>query len=199
MFPERLESERLTFERLSRDTIDVSEVYSVFGSNPDAEAIFEYMDSDPHQSIKETFDWIRSAEEYFEDGEQVKYAIRPKASEEYSGEFVGVAGLYPKWDRQYAAFGIVLDKRVWGNGYSVERARVLLDVTFDHLDLGMVAVTYIDGNEKSKRAIEKYVDQYGGQYEGLLRQWLAVDGEVFDCHRYTISRSEYERVTESGK
>ena len=65
-------------------------------------------------------------------------------------------------------------------------------VAFDELDLAVVAIKYIDGNEQSKRAVEKYVESFGGRYEGLLRNWLAAGNDVYDCHRYTISRPEYE-------
>ena len=71
------------------------------------------------------------------------------------------------------------------------RAATFLELAFDRLDLELVAVKYIDGNEKSKRAIERYVDRFGGRYEGLVRHSLAVEGEVYDCHRYSISREEY--------
>lgn len=101
---------------------------------------------------------------------------------------------YPKWDRRFAALGIVLDKRFWGNGYSVERTELFLAVAFDRLALELVAVEYIDGNERSKRAIERYVDRFEGQYDGLLRNWLAVGEEVCDCHRYTIAKEQYERA-----
>ncbi|WP_254864207.1 GNAT family N-acetyltransferase [Halovivax gelatinilyticus] len=192
MFPETIESERLTFERLSHDSLDARALYEVFGANPDADEIFEYVDSDPHRTVKESYDLIQRAQDAFEDGEWVQYAIRPTEGEPHAGELAGIAGLYPKWDRRVATLGIILDTRFWGRGYSGERAAVFLELAFDRLDLDLVAVKYIDGNERSKRAVERYVDRFGGRYVGLLRNDLAVEGEVFDCHRYSISRAEYE-------
>lgn len=192
MFPEMIESDRLLFERLSRDTVDIFELYDVLGSNPDADEVFEYLDSKPHKTVKETFDKIKKAEDQFDTGEGAQYVIRPKDTEEHAEELAGVAGLYPKWDRRFASLGIVLDKPFWGNGYSQERAERFIELAFDQLDLELVAVKYIDGNTKSKRAIEKYVTEFNGQYEGHLRNWLAVESDVFDCHRYSISREQYE-------
>lgn len=196
MFPETLESDRLRFERLSRETVDVFELYDVLGRNPAADEIFEYLDTPPHRTVKETFEKAQTAETRFDEGESAKYVIRPKSTEAHAGAVAGTAGLYPKWERRFATFGIILDKRFWGNGYSGERAAVFLDLAFERLDLDLVAVSYIDGNERSKRAIEKYVDRFDGQYDGLLRNWLAVEGEVYDCHRYSISRRQYERSIE---
>lgn len=163
MFPDVLESERLTFERLSRETVDVNELYEVFGTNPDADEIFEYVDSDPHRTVKETFDMVQKAEKCFGDGEWAQYVVRPKPTEEHSGEIVGIAGLYPKWDRRFATFGIILDKRFWDNGYSNERAELFVELAFEQFDLELVAVKYIDGNNRSKRALEKYVEWYDGR------------------------------------
>jgi ribosomal-protein-alanine N-acetyltransferase len=193
MFPETLESDRLTFGRLSRENVDVLALYEVFGANHDVDRVFEYVDSNPHKTVKETFDMVRRAEDRFEDGEGAQYVVRPKTTENRGGEIAGIAGLYPKWDRRFATLGIVLDEPFWGNGYSTERAELFIEIIFERLDLELVAVKYIDGNERSKRAIEKYIERFGGQYDGLLRNWLAVEGEVFDCHRYTISREQYER------
>lgn len=192
MFPESLESDRLTFERLSRQNLDVRDLYEVFGTpNPDADKVFEYVDFGPHRTLKETHDFIVHAEEQWDEGEGAKYVIRPKPSEENGGAIAGFAGLYPDWERRFATLGIVLDKRFWGRGYSGERAERFVGVVFDSLDLDMVAVKYIDGNAQSKEAIEKYVEKFGGQYDGLLRNWIAVGDEVVDCRRYTIRREQY--------
>lgn len=196
MFPESLESDRLTFERLSRQTVEIRALYEVFGTpNSDAEKVFEYVDFGPHRTIKETHDFVTRAEEQWEESEGAKYVIRPKPTEEHGGAIAGFAGLYPDWERQFASFGIVLDTEFWGKGYSGERAELFVDVAFDTLDLDMVAVKYIDGNAQSKRAVEKYVEKFGGQYDGLLRNWIAVGDEVVDCHRYTIRREQYVEST----
>ncbi|WP_373689911.1 GNAT family N-acetyltransferase [Halocatena marina] len=88
--------------------------------------------------------------------------------------------------------GIVFDKQFWGRGYSGERTEVFIEIVFNVLDLETVAVGYIDGNEQSKQAVERYVEKFGGTDEGLLRNWLAVGSEVFDCHRYSIRREQYQ-------
>lgn len=195
MFPETLESDRLNFERLSRKNVDVLALYEIFGANHDADRVLEYVDSTPHRTVKETFDLVERAEKRFDDGEGAQYVVRPKPTEDHSGEIAGIAGLYPKWDRRFATLGIILDEPFWAKGYSGERAELFVECAFERLDLELVAVKYIDGNERSKRAIEKYVERFDGQYDGLLRNWLAVEGEVFDCHRYTISRDQYEGAT----
>jgi len=51
-------------------------------------------------------------------------------------------------------------------------------------------------NEKSRRAIEKYVEAHGGTYEGLIRNELVRDGDgPADVHRYSVTREEYGAAT----
>lgn len=192
MFPETLESDRLKFHRLSQETVDILELHDVFTQPPHVDEVFEYLDTKPPQTPKETFEKVRRSEEKFESGESAQYVIRPKSDEDNAGEIAGVTGIYPQWDRKFATLGIILDKPYWGRGYSGERAETFLRLAFNRLDLDLVAVKFIDGNERSKRAVEKYVDRFNGRYEGLLRNWSGVDEEVYDCHRYSISRAEYE-------
>lgn len=193
MFPETLETERLRSERLSRETANVVELYRFLVPNPDAGEMLEFVDFNSHRTVEETFDMVKKAEDDFENATGANYVIRPKPTEDHRGEVAGITGLYPKWGRRFDTHRVVLDKRFWGRGYSAERAALFIEVAFERLNLERVAVKYNDGNETSKRAIEKYVDRYNGQYEGLLRNWLPVGEELYDCHRYSSSRDQYTR------
>ncbi|MFT4884949.1 MAG: ribosomal-protein-alanine N-acetyltransferase, partial [Natronomonas sp.] len=86
-------------------------------------------------------------------------------------------------------------KPFWGRGYSGERARTLVALAFDVLDLEVVGVTHDPDNEKSQRAIEKYVDALGGRKEGLIRNDIVIDGEPRDSVRYSITAEEWQGAT----
>ena len=195
MFPERIETERLVLERISHDSVDVFELHERYAEGDGTAEMFEYWDSAPHETVKETADFVDEAERLWADAEAGKYVIRPAEGEDGAGTIAGTTRLCPDWETRSARLGILLDARFWGRGYSGERADALLSVAFDRLDLDLVVAAYIDGNEQSRRAITKYVDRHGGQYEGLLRNWLSVPGGVVDVHRYTISRAEYLAAT----
>ena len=195
MFPERIETDRLTLERISHDSVDVFALHELYCNGVETEEMFEYWDSSPHETVKETYDYIDEAEELWDDVEGAKYVIRPNKDEDRAGVIAGTTGLYPHWGKRSANLGILLDKQFWGCGYSGERADALLSVAFERLELELVVAAHIDGNEKSRLAINKYVERYGGQYEGLLRNWLPLDNTVADVHRYTISREEYFEAT----
>ncbi|QRV15665.1 GNAT family N-acetyltransferase [Haloterrigena salifodinae] len=191
MFPERIKTERLHLERISHDTVDVFSLYEFYSTGDDTTEMFEYWDSNPHETVKETYDYVDEAEQLWNEGEGAKYVIRPLKGEDGGEIIAGTTGLYPNWEKRSANLGIILDKRFWGRGYSGERADAILSVAFDRLGLELVVAAHVDKNEKSQRAIEKYVERYDGQYEGLLRNWHPQDDTVADVHRYTISREEY--------
>lgn len=197
MFPARIETDRLVLERISHGTVDVSRLHEFYRDDEDAAEMFEYWDSSPHDTFEETVEYVDEAEQMWEEGRGAKYVIRPKEGEDGAGAIAGTTGLYPDWERRSANLGIIIDTRFWGRGYAGERADALLEVAFERLDLDLVVTACIDGNERSKRAIEKYVERYGGEYDGLFRNQQAVAESGMDLHRYTISREQYADAVES--
>jgi [ribosomal protein S5]-alanine N-acetyltransferase len=193
MFPERIETKRLVLERMCLENVDIFEYYRLCSHREAIEEETEYLSWEPHATPKETFDFVTDSEEAWEAGEIAGYVIRPKESEDGAGEFAGNTGLKVDWERRTGNLGIWLRKRFWGRDYSSERATALMELAFDRLDLELVAVTHEAGNEQSRRAIEKYVEAHGGQYDALIRNaGTRPDGTTFDSHRYTISREQWK-------
>ncbi|MFC7142436.1 GNAT family N-acetyltransferase [Halosimplex aquaticum] len=216
LFPERIETERLVLEAATTETLDPLDQYEyVREGAPHIDEITEYVTWTPHETPKETEEFLEQITEQRENGEGATYAIRPKpgedgearsASEDSSGdqreprdgagEFAGFTGISVDWDRQTATFGAWLRKRFWGRGYSGERAAALMEVAFDRLDLEAVVVTVFDGNEKSYKAVSRYIEAHGGHREGLLRNFqVTMDGSVADVHRFTVTAEEYRQAT----
>ncbi|GAB6880310.1 hypothetical protein JCM17823_25840 [Halorubrum gandharaense] len=197
MFPETIETERLRLEPAWLERVDLDEFYRICSSDPDIEEVTEYVTWDPHETKKETLEFLEKGREKWEDHENAGYLVYPRDGEDGAGEIAGGAGLHLDWEKHTAVLGCWFRKRFWGRGYSGERAGALCEVAFEELDLDLVAVSHIDGNEKSKRAIEKYVDRLGGRREGLLRNHVVdLDGEVHDAVRYSITEDEWRAATE---
>ena len=193
LFPETIETERLTLERLSREHVDVFEYYEICSPHdPDIEEVVEYISAfEPHRVPKTTEEFLRHVERCWDEGDGAEYVVRPRKGEEGAGEIAGSTGLTVDWERRTGSFGMWLRKPFWGRGYSGERADALFELAFDRLDLELVAVTHQVGNEKSRRAIEQYVERNGGQFDCLLRNWDAGTDDAADHRRYTVSREQY--------
>ncbi|WP_135824281.1 GNAT family N-acetyltransferase [Halorussus ruber] len=199
MFPERIDTDRLLLERLCHENVDSLALYDCFAAGVADEEVFEYVPQEPWQTPKEAHDRIEDAEEGWRDGTAAEYVVRPKDGEERAGEIAGTAHLHCEWERRTGRLGLVLCKPFWGRGYSGERAAALLELAFDRLDLELVTAGYNEGNEKSERAIEKYVERFGGQYDGVLRNWVPMGDEVDDLHRYTVTREQWKQAVASER
>ncbi|SEQ70930.1 GNAT family N-acetyltransferase [Natrinema salaciae] len=191
LFPVEMESERLRYERVHPDDFDPFELYEhVRAGAPGIDEITEYVTWDPYEHPKEAFDVVDRFGDGFEANEKATYAVRPKDGDR-AGELAGFAGLDPHWDRRQAILGVWFRKPFWGRGYSGERAGRLLELAFDRLELEVVTVTHDPANENSRRAIERYVDRFGGRKEGRLRNDIIIDGQPRDSVRYSITREEW--------
>lgn len=197
MFPTEIETERLRLVRLCRENVPATDLYEHMSDDaPDMDEISEYVMWEPHQTVKETENHLEEVEQQWEGREQATYVVYPRAEEANAGAFAGVANLHFGWERRSAELGIWLRKPFWGRGYSGERAGALLELAFERLDLELVGAAHQVGNEKSKRAIEEYVEAYGGQCDGILRNWIPKDGEVRDLRRYTVSHEQYRNASQ---
>lgn len=114
MFPERIETDRLHLERISAETVDLFDLDELYSDGDDVEEMFEYWDSSPHETVKETSDYIEEAERWWVEAEGAKYVIRPREGEDGAGVIAGTTGLYPDWEKRSADLGILLDKQFWG-------------------------------------------------------------------------------------
>lgn len=205
MFPEVVETERLRLERLCHDTVDARGYYELLGDGAALADVVEHMPWEPHAHPKETVDMLDRAEEQWADGEAAKWVVRLREGEAVAEEaaslpgdgrpIAGQTGLRPDWDARSTSLSVWLRPPYWGRGYSGERAAAQLQVAFEHLDLEAVAVTHVVDNDRSRRAIERYVERFGGRREGRLRNYVPFDDGARDAVRYSITREEYR---ESG-
>ncbi|WP_255149073.1 GNAT family N-acetyltransferase [Halorarius halobius] len=198
LFPAEMESERLRYEVVHPDRTDPLEMYEAASHRADRiDEATRYLTWDPHETPNDSLGFVQHAGGQYDDGEAAHYVLRPKADEDGAGEFAGTAALEVDWDRRLGTLGIWLRPRFWGRGYSGERAARYLELAFDRLDLAYVVVEHDADNEKSRRAIERYVERFGGQRDGQLRNGgVRQDGTVYDSVRYSIGREEWAAARE---
>jgi RimJ/RimL family protein N-acetyltransferase len=188
LLPDPIETDRLVLAALDADAADPL-TYHEHASGEDAEDVTAHRPWDPHDHRRDSLDDLREAEAAREAGEHARCVIRPRESEDGGGEFAGTTGVYPKWDRRRATFGVRLRPAFRGRGCSGERAAATVELALDRLDLDAVAVARVDGDETSRRAVEKYVERFGGRHGDPLRNLqVDEDGGVVDERRYTMTR-----------
>jgi RimJ/RimL family protein N-acetyltransferase len=199
-FPRELTTDRLRLVAADAASLDPFELYEHCGEGaPDIDEVTRYLTWGPYGTVNEAFEFLERCESRFDEGEAAHYAVFVGGNEPESGAFAGMAGLTVEWDRRLATLGTWFRKRFWGRGYSGERARALMRVAFDRLDLDAVAVTCHAENGKSRRAIRRYVEAAGGREEGLLRNHTRYRDGVADAYRFTVTREEWAADGDTGE
>ena len=194
LFPTRIETDRLLLERLCHNTVDLQTYYRICSSDDAIEEVTQYMTWSPHETLKETKEYVDTVEDEWHEGDGASYLVRPISKPD---EIAGAAGLTIDWDRRVGTLGTWFRKPYWGRGYSGERAAALIDLAFERLDLDVIEVSHHLNNEKSQRAIEKYVEAHGGRHDGVLRNGLVYqDGTVVDIVHYSITQAEHREATD---
>lgn len=192
LFPHELETDRLRLVALDGETLDPLDLYEhVRVGAPGIERVTRYLTWEPHEHPKETAEFLDGCAEQFAAGDGAQYAIYPREGEDGAGEFAGLGGFGVDWDRSLATLGTWFREPFWGRGYSGERARALLAVAFERLDLDCVAVTCDVENENSYRAITRYVERAGGWEEGRLRNHERYPDGPADVYRFTVTAEEW--------
>jgi RimJ/RimL family protein N-acetyltransferase len=192
VFPVEIRTDRLRLRRATREVVPALELYE-HGRTGAAgvEDVTRYVTWDPYRSPKEAAEFLDRIEDRWEAGESAVYAVFPRDGEDGAGAFAGTAGLHFRWDRDAAAFGIWLRKPFWGRGYSGERARAFFEVAFDELDVSLCAAEAIPANERSVRAIERYVEAAGGRRDGEFRHRIERDGDPESTVRFSVTQAEW--------
>lgn len=84
-----------------------------------------------------------------------------------------------------AEVGFLFVRRHWGQGYAQEAMEAVIAHAFGELGLERLWARFHDGNDASKRLLEKL----GFAYEGTLKSHIVRDGARRDCHLYGRLRS----------
>ena len=192
LFPDSLETERLSLEELSRETIAPLDFYRILAHDDGIQDVTEYTPWDPHETPKETLDFLQLIEQERANYENAEWAVFPSGAENGAGDLAGVVGLELDWDRRMGHLGVWFRERFWGREYADEALSALLPLAFEQLELDLVAADVRTANRKSRRAFDKFVERHGGQLDGVFRNgWLDLDGAVHDKCRYSITREEW--------
>lgn len=113
------------------------------------------------------------------------FSIRPLGSDEMVG-FMEIDGIVWSQGIGWLAVGIG-DPALRGQGIGSEAMRLLLDFAFNELNLRRVQLTVFSYNDAAIRLYEKL----GFRREGVFREFLMRDGQVYDLLLYALLRREW--------
>ena len=105
---------------------------------------------------------------------------------------IGLMGIHQiNWRDRVATTGALIgEKECWGKGYGSEAKKLLLNYTFNVLNLRKICSSVIFYNKRSLR----YSLRCGYKEEGVLKQHIFRDGQYWDMIQLAIFRENFEPV-----
>lgn len=176
--PIALASDRLSLRLL--DTRDAADLLAIFG---DPEVV-RYWSQAPWTGGEDALGMIERDHLAFAEGSALRLGIALRSCD----RVVGTLALFnfSRANRR-AEIGYALARAHWGHGLMHEALGLLVDWTFDALQLHRLEADIDPANHASARSLQRL----GFQREGLLRERWIVDGQVSDTAFYGLLAAEW--------
>ena len=158
-----LHTERLSLRAMH--PIDAEDMFD-YSSRED---VTKYLLWSPHASLSYTRDYLRYVHGRYSLGDFYDWAIIDQASRRMIGT-CGFTRINPENDS--AEIGYVLHPDFWGKGYALEAAKTVVNFGFEALGLHRIEAKFMEGNERSRRVMEKL----GMSFEGYHKDEIFVKG-----------------------
>lgn len=172
-----LETARLRLRRMRPADAEAMHAYA---SDPE---VARYMLWGPHQSLRDSENFLRFVEERYAGGDPAGWGIE----ERETGRFIGTCGIQA-WRPEHARaeLGYVLARERWGRGLMTEAVVAVVVFGFDRVGFNRIEARCLEGNAASARVLEKV----GMTYEGTARASHLVEGSFRDLHHYAMLRDD---------
>ena len=176
---------RLTLRRmLVSDTEDMYE----YASRQD---VTKYLAWYPHSSRDYTREYLQYLGGRYAAGMFYDWAV----VYEPDCKMVGTCGFTSfNCSSDIAEVGYVLNPEYWGKGIATEALSRVLQFGFEELGLNRIEAKFIQGNDRSRRVMEKV----GMSFEGILRESMMVKGSYMNIGICSILRSEWQQRCENA-
>jgi ribosomal-protein-alanine N-acetyltransferase len=115
--------------------------------------------------------------------------VDPAWAIERQGRVIGGIDLWIDLPNRVAEMGYSIARDLWGQGYTTEAAKAIIDNAFSHCPkLNRIKAMADPRNPASIRVMEKI----GMTWEGVLRQNRVIKGEIVDESWSGILRTEWQ-------
>ena len=176
-------SREIYLTRISMDGLEEMYEYSK------DERLYQYLESDPHESIKDTEKYLRSFLDQVGDKVMGRTRIVWFVRRVSDSKIIGTAGLiYIDYARQMTSWSFGLSPEYWGKGYTLGLLEIMKKYVFDDLCMNRI---HGDTWSENKPVIGALLAT-GVQNEGILRQRFRDSrGCYHDGWEYGILAEDY--------
>ncbi|MCD7762359.1 MAG: GNAT family N-acetyltransferase [Lachnospiraceae bacterium] len=174
----RLKTDRLILRRFTIN--DAEEMFNNWASDDE---VTKYLTWPTHQNIETTQGYINYCIHGYSESAFYQWVIESKETHELIGN-ISVVQINEEIDG--LELGWVIGKKYWGNGYTAEAAKEVIEVLFDKVGANCICAKHDVNNPNSGRVMQKT----GMKYEGILRQSGRNNQGIADMAHYSIIRAE---------
>jgi ribosomal-protein-alanine N-acetyltransferase len=174
-----LETDRLILRGMR--VSDASDMYE-YARRP---SVTEYLTWEPHASVEETREYLTYVGQRYRTGDFYDWSVVDKET----GRMIGTCGFTSfNCPADSAEIGYVLNPAFQGRGLATEAVRRVLEFGFTELSLHRIEAHFIQGNDASRRLMERV----GMQFEGFARESMRIKGRYRTIGTCGILRREFE-------
>ena len=173
-----LHTERLTLRRMKPD--DCADMFD-YARRDD---VTEYLLWEPHPNKAHTKKYLEYIKTRYGEGEFYDWALELDSEQ----KMIGTCG-FSSFDfaNNSAEVGYVINPVYHGCGYATEALIEVMAFGFMELNLHRIEARYMEGNDASRRVMDKC----GMKYEGCARSSMFVKGKYRSIHTCAILSDEF--------
>ena len=172
----------LRTERLLLRRMRVSDCYDMYeyASN---DAVTKYLTWSPHPDLEYTKQYLQYIQNHYKLGDFYDWAVILREE----GKMIGTCGFTRfHFPHDSAEVGYVINPAYRGRGIADEALLAVMRFGFSSLGLHRIEAKYIEGNQASRRVMEKV----GMTFEGIRRGEMMIKGVYRDIGVCAILRDE---------
>lgn len=189
MFPELIKTERLHMQPI-HEKMTPQDLYQYCSDeNENIDDLTQAIHWNEHKDILKTVSVLSNMRNDWISGNAMHYHMQHKDD----CDFVGLGSLDIDYDKRQGELGIWIRKKYWGEEISKERAFALIELGFDILDLSSIVVVVSEVNDKSQKAVSKYITELGGYKCGQIADHhIDEGGKRNDAIYYALKKEQYD-------
>ena len=175
-----LETDRLILRPFKIE--DAEEVFNNWASDDE---VTKYLTWSTHSSVEMSRSYMEFCINGYNEKNVYQWGMELKNSHELIGN-ISVVKIIDEIDS--VELGWVIGRKWWGNGYTAEAAKRLLEFLFTEVGANRICAGHDVNNPNSGRVMRKI----GMKYEGTVRQSGKNNQGIVDMANYSVLREEWK-------
>lgn len=176
---------RLETDRLILRQFKIEDAENVFNNWASDDEVTKYLTWPTHSSVEMSRSYMEFCINGYNEKNVYQWGMELKNSHELIGN-ISVVKIIDEIDS--VELGWVIGRKWWGNGYTAEAAKRLLEFFFTEVGANRICAGHDVNNPNSGRVMQKI----GMKYEGTLRQSGKNNQGIVDMANYSVLREEWK-------